>query len=132
MRNKKNASLGKRLLSYALPYRQKLCVALFCILLTTLTVNTLPILIRYVIDHCIINDAIPAAERISKLAKLTALYLLLAIAGYSIRYIQTIITSWVGQKIIYDLRIAVFKKIMRLQQSYFDNVSRKHYGACNF
>ncbi len=123
MKNGKTSSLGKRLLSYALPYRKSLGIALIGILLTTLTINSLPVLIEYAIDNCITNNEIPGAERIQKLGKVTALYLVLAVIGYSIRYGQSLVTSWVGQKIIYDLRMTVFKKILRLQQSYFDKVA---------
>jgi ATP-binding cassette subfamily B protein len=34
-----------------------------------------------------------------------------------------LLTAWIGQKIIYDLRLEVFRKVLRMQQAYFDQTA---------
>jgi ATP-binding cassette subfamily B protein len=116
-------SLGRRLLEYALPYRRLMGYALICILLMTLAIGALPVIIRHAIDGCLIDQTRPVAERMHDLGRLTVLFVFLAAFGHLIRYGQSLLTAWIGQKIIYDLRMSVFRKIMNLHQAYFDRTA---------
>lgn len=112
--------IANRLLVYARPYWKALLLALVLILFTSITINFLPVLIQRMTDQCLVNKATPAIERIDLLMKLSLLYISISVVGYGIRYLQGILTVWIGQKIIYNLRIDVFSKVLRMQQSYFD------------
>lgn len=123
MSDNKPTPVGRRLLKYARPYHRPMLLALACILLMTLSINALPVIIRHAIDSCLIDTSRAVAERLQELGKLTALFILLAAVGYLIRYVQNLLTAWIGQKIIYDLRMSVFRKVMNLHQAYFDQTA---------
>lgn len=122
MSRQKN-SLGKRLLEYALPYRRQMLIALVFILLMTVSVSALPVIIRHIIDNCLMDQTRETAVRMRELGRLTGLFILLALVGHLIRYAQSLLTAWIGQRIIYDLRLSVFRKIMNLHQAYFDQTA---------
>lgn len=111
---------ARRLLAFARPYRYWLLLALTMILIMSGLINFLPVLIKRITDGCLLNQERTVAERIQQLTQLSALYLCLAAGGYVLRYIQGMLTAWLGQRIIYDLRMAVFRKVMRLHQAHFD------------
>ncbi len=115
--------MAKRLLAYSLPYWRALLVALALILFTSLSINFLPVLIQRMTDHCLMDTSSPAAERIDLLMKLGILYISIAAIGHGVRYLQGMLTAWIGQKIIYDLRLEVFDKVLRMHQAYFDKTA---------
>ena len=115
--------LAKRLLAYSLPYWRWLVVALAMILFTSLSINYLPVLIQRMTDQCLMDSSSPAVERIHLLMKLSLLYVSLAAIGHGVRYFQGLLTAWIGQRIIYDLRLEVFRKVLRMQQAYFDRTA---------
>lgn len=123
MSREPSKSLGRRLLEYALPYRRFMLGALVCILLMTLAIGALPVIMRYAIDRCLVDQTRAVAERMQELGRLTGLFIMLAVSGHLIRYVQSLLTAWIGQKIIYDLRMSVFRKIMNLHQAYFDQTA---------
>jgi ATP-binding cassette subfamily B protein len=114
---------AKRLLAYSLPYRRWLLIAFAMIMFTSLTINYLPVLIQRMTDQCLMDTSSPAAERIDLLSKLGILYISIAAIGHLVRYFQGLLTAWIGQKIIYDLRLEVFRKVLRMQQAYFDQTA---------
>ena len=114
--------LANRLLRYALPYWRALGASLLMIMAVSVLINYLPVLIKQLTDTCLLDTAASAETRLDRLAHLSLIYLIIAVAGYSLRYLQGILTAWIGQQIIYDLRIAVFKKTLRLQQAWFDRM----------
>ena len=115
--------MAKRLLAYSLPYWRALVLALALILFTSLAINYLPVLIQRMTDHCLMDTSSPAAERIDLLMKLGILYISIAAIGHSVRYLQGMLTAWIGQKIIQDLRLEVFGKVLRMHQAYFDRTA---------
>jgi ATP-binding cassette, subfamily B, multidrug efflux pump len=115
-----SVSPARRLLPFARPYWRGMLLALILILCVSGMVNYLPVLIKRIIDSCLLNQSLDSATRLHKLTRLGGLYLGLALGGHLIRYAQGVLTAWLGQRIIYDLRVAVFKKVMHLHQAYFD------------
>jgi len=111
---------AKRLLAYARPYARWLALALLLITLMSGLVNYLPVLIKQITDTCLLNTDAATDVRISRLGHLSLLYITFALIGHILRYSQGMLTAWLGQRIIYDLRIAVYKKAMRLHQGHFD------------
>jgi ATP-binding cassette subfamily B protein len=116
-------NLAKRLLSYSLPYWRWLITAFAMILFTSLAINYLPVLIQRMTDQCLMDTVRPAGERIGLLSRLGVLYISIAAIGHLVRYFQGLLTAWIGQKIIYDLRLEVFRKVLRLHQAYFDRTA---------
>ncbi len=122
MSNSAKKGLAGRLLRYALPYWKALLVSLGLILVVSASINYLPVLIKQLTDQCLLDRTTSAEFRIDRLGRIGILYLSIAVVGYSLRYAQGILTAWIGQRIIYDLRIAVFKKALRMQQAWFDRM----------
>lgn len=111
---------AKRFLKYALRYRLLLVIAFGLIMFTSLAVNYLPVLIQQITDSCLIDTSRPITERMNELVRLALIYLSIAAAGQCVRYLQTLLTAWIGQRVIYDLRTAVFRKVQQLHLAYFD------------
>lgn len=115
--------MARRLFAYSLPYWRSLAFTFAMIVFTSLAINFLPVLIQRMTDQCLMDTSSPAAGRIDLLAKLSLLYISIAAIGHGVRYFQGLLTAWIGQKIIYDLRLEVFRKVLRMQQAYFDQTA---------
>ncbi len=114
------SGLARRLLHYSLPYWRGMLLSLILILTLSAMINYLPVIIKRITDSCLLNHEIAADVRLKQLTQLSGLYLILAIGGHFIGYFQGLLTAWLGQRIIYDLRVDLFKKVMHLNQAYFD------------
>jgi len=117
------SGLARRLLSYSLPYWRWMLLSLMLILTLSAMINYLPVLIQRITDSCLLNHDIAKGDRLKKLTQLSWIYLMLALGGHVIGYIQGLLTAWLGQRIIYDVRIDLFKKVTRLHQAYFDQTA---------
>jgi len=117
------SGLTRRLLVYSLPYWRPMLLSLILILVLSALINYLPVLIKQITDFCLLNNEIAADDRLKELTRLSGIYLMLAAAGHVIHYLQGLLTAWLGQRIIYDLRVNLFKKIMQLHQGHFDRTA---------
>ncbi len=109
-----DARLVKRLLKYLKPYR--LQIFLSTILLTAAMLAQLagPFLTKIAIDDYILKDDI------SGLSIMVALYIAVLASQFVLQYFQIYIMQWVGQQIMYNLRMAVFSHLENLGLSFFD------------
>jgi ATP-binding cassette, subfamily B, multidrug efflux pump len=107
-------SLMKRLLSFAMPYRKFIFLATFL----TITISALsairPRLTPIAIDDHIQTGDLPGLQFI-----VLILLASLLVQGI-IQYGTTYLTSWIGQKITYDLRKKIFNHLMKLNLKFFD------------
>ena len=113
-------STTQQLLRYIRPYRLWLSGAFILIITTSLAINYLPLLIQRITDDCLMQPSQPVDDRIDLLGKLSLLYVIIAGAGHLVRYLQGLFTAYIGQRIIYDLRLAIFRKVLTMHQAYFD------------
>ena len=60
-----------------------------------------------------LDRAIPDAD-VRLLMTLSVVYLAALLAGFVLQYAQTIITAWLGQRVMVDLRRQIFAKLQRL------------------
>ncbi len=107
------AVLG-RLLSYARPYRRMLAVAVILLLLVSGGELVFPLLTKRAIDQSITN------RDLVSLAHISLLYLVLLLAVFGLRYIQTVLMQTTGQRIMADLRSSLFAHLERLDLTYFE------------
>lgn len=113
-------SIAARLLRYLKPYLRFLIPAL----VLTLTANGLRILepkfTQWAIDLYITPTALPLVERLDGL-KWLALGLLALLAVVSLfAYFQQVLLEGVGQRVMYDLRAELYRKLQRQEVAYFD------------
>jgi len=109
--------LFKRLMMHTRPYRGTFYgVALAAILLSVFAVMT-PLLLRE-----IINDAIKNSDA-EKLLWLTIAMLLVLFAQVTSQLLFNYYANWLGESVIKDIRINLFKHMLGFRMKYFDSSS---------
>jgi ABC transporter fused permease/ATP-binding protein len=104
-----------RLLAYARPYGVQLGVALGAMLLTVLVGLAVPWLFGD-----LLGEAFDSRVRDANKLDETALLLLGVFALQSvIVFVRHYLMSWVGERVVADLRIQVHQQLLRMSQSYF-------------
>jgi ATP-binding cassette subfamily B protein len=109
-----DARLMRRLVRYLGPYKRYVALALVVLLLAAGMAIVGPWITQLVID-----EAIPAGDT-RLLTILIAAYAGTAALGFGLQYAQEILTTWLGQSIMYDLRTEIFDKLQRLDLRFYD------------
>lgn len=113
--------LFARILQYVKPYRLQVGLALLFLLLTTLTAAATPLFFKWAIDGALVpKEAKPLGERLSLLLWVSLGFLLVRGLNFAATYGQTYLIQWVGQRVLFDLRSALFAKLMRLHPGFYD------------
>ena len=118
-----DAKLTQRLVGYLAPYKGLVAIGVALLLVQSLAQITPPIIAKFIVDQAVIPAAIgslPRDEAFSRLAVLGVGYLVVLVAGAGLRYGQTLLVTWVGQKAMYDLRLELFRHLQFLSLSFFD------------
>jgi ATP-binding cassette subfamily B multidrug efflux pump len=118
-----DATLTRRLVGYLGPYKTWVGVSIALLLVQSLAQVAPPILAKEIVDQAVIpavNGALPREEAFSRLAMLGIAYLAVLGVGATIRYGQTLLTTWVGQRAMYDLRLELFRHLQFLPLAFFD------------
>ena len=106
--------LGRRLLRYVRPYRLGVAGAVSLLLLEAGLALVGPYLTQRAIDV-----AIPARD--ADLLRTLGLWFLGALMlSFVAEYAQTVLTAWVGQRVMSDLRRQIFERLQRLSIPFFD------------
>jgi len=123
MSKKKNTLTGKavdlhilkRIFAYVKPYRKNFGLGIF----TTITLAFLspvrPLLIQYTFDHYV------ATPNESMLLYMTVILIGLLVAEAFMQFADSFLTNRLGQSIIKDLRVQLYKHILNLRLKYYDN-----------
>ena len=109
-----DAHLARRLLAYLKPYAGSVILAVLVLIAVAGLEIIGPLLTRAAID-----TAIPEGNA-DLLWKLVALYGGALLLAFGLDYVQTVLTTWLGQRIMYDLRVQVFSHLQSLPLRYFD------------
>jgi ATP-binding cassette, subfamily B, multidrug efflux pump len=112
--------LMRRLLGYTTPYRWAMAGILALTIAAGLGMNYPPVLIRNAVDRWIGNAALPVDARLEGLLHTAGLFFAVSAFSLLLRYVQTVITARMGQRIVRDLRRDVFGKAVGLHLRYFD------------
>lgn len=104
----------RRLLAYLRPYSLHVSGAILMLILASGLELVGPWLTRLAIDQ-----AFPDGDY-DFLALLGMLFLGSLVLSSALVYLQTILTTWIGQKVMVDLRDAVFSHLQRLDLKFFD------------
>jgi len=102
-----------RLLGYLKPYWRRMAVALLCLLVTTGVGLTFPYVIQNLLDIVVGQQDFTLLNRIS--GGLLLLFLLRFFFGYAQRYL----ISYVGERVIVDIRKQVYDNLLRLSLRFF-------------
>jgi ATP-binding cassette subfamily B protein len=109
-----DARLLRRLLVYLRPYRGLTALAVLLLLGGAGLALVGPALTQRALDI-----AIPAHDT-GLLGTLAVLFLAALLLEFLIEYGQTLLTTYLGQRVMYDLRMQIFGHLQRLSISYFD------------
>lgn len=106
--------LFARLIKYGKPYWPLILLAVAMIIIAAGLETLGPYLTRLAVDdHIVTGDT-------DGLITIIIIYISVLFGNFLIKYMQIILTQYVGQKIIYDLRSEIFTHLQYLHQQYYD------------
>ncbi len=112
-----SARLYSRLLSYVRPYKAVFSVAVVAMVITALTETSFAALLKPIMDSGFVS---PDPDFIAIIPWLLVLVLVArAVSGFVANYSM----AWVGRRVVYDLRRAMFNRLIYLPAAYFDDHS---------
>ena len=109
-----DARLMRRLLHYLRPYWRQVLLALGAIVGGAVASLAQPYLIKIAIDRHI------AVNRLDGLDRLAAVYLGILVLAFVAEYVQTWTMQLTGQRVMFDLRMAIYGHLQRLDLKYYD------------
>jgi ATP-binding cassette, subfamily B, multidrug efflux pump len=109
-----DARLMRRLLTYLWPYRRQVGVAFVAIVAGAIAQLAQPYLMKIAIDQYI------ATGQLGGLDRLAAVYLAILVAAFAAEYVQTWTLQMTGQRIMFDLRMTIYRHLQRLDLKYSD------------
>ncbi|MBR3458224.1 MAG: ABC transporter ATP-binding protein, partial [Selenomonadaceae bacterium] len=104
----------RRLLRYIYPYKKRLVLAIFCIVMAAGANLYLPWIIKDMIDEVLIEKNMLLLNIIS--VSIVGVFLLRGLFYYG----QSYLVSYIGQKVVIDVREVMFRKFQRMPMAYFD------------
>ena len=109
-----DARLMRRLLRYLVPYWRQVALALAAIVIGAAAALAQPYLVKVAIDEHIATGAFAGLDR------LAGVYVGVLLAAFVAEYLQTWTLQMTGQRIMFDLRMAVYGHLQRLDIRYYD------------
>lgn len=102
-----------RLAAFVRPYRARAAASLVAMVVVTLTALAVPYLVKIAIDSGIAVKDMHTVELV--------IVAFLALAGLNLAasYLETYLVNWVGERVILDLRRALFAHIQKLSLDFF-------------
>lgn len=104
----------KRVFRYAAPYKKKFYWSVVLAILLALITPLRPLLIQRTVNDYIANSVT------SMVITITIIQVGLILVETVFRFLFTFTTAWLGQSVVRDMRVAVYKKILGLNLSQFD------------
>ena len=104
-----------RILSYVKPYKVKFALTASLVIILGFIAPVRPLIIQYSVDNFILipNEVM--------LFKSTMLLVVLLLLESILQFVQIYLANWLGQSVIKDIRLALFKRVSNFQLKYFDN-----------
>lgn len=109
-----DARLMRRLLSYLQDYRIQVAAAVLMLVAASGLELVGPWLTKIALDR-----AVPTADT-QLLGTLAAIFIASLAAAAALEYARTLLTTWIGQHVMLDLRGHVFSHLQRLDLAFFD------------
>ncbi|MDT8435401.1 MAG: ABC transporter ATP-binding protein [Gemmatimonadota bacterium] len=109
-----DARLMRRLLRYLRPYRLQVVLAVLMLIAASALELVGPWLTKIALDR-----AVPAGDT-GLLATLAAVFVGSLLLAFALEYARTLLTTWIGQRIMLDLRGQVFGHLQRQDPAFFD------------
>jgi ATP-binding cassette subfamily B protein len=118
-------SLLRRVFRYAAPYKRRLYLSVFLSILLAVLSPLRPYLIQVTINKYIRGGAVASALTVKQhvvevVIWMTVLQIVFLLIETIARFYFSFITAWLGQTVVRDLRVDVYRKILGLNLSQFD------------
>ena len=107
-------SVLKRVFAFTKPYKKKLYLSIFLSILLAVVSPLRPFLIQYTVN-VFIKD-----RNVHWLILITVIQIGILLIETGMRFYFAFLTSWLGQTVVRDLRVKVYKKILGFNLSQFD------------
>jgi len=107
--------IAGRLLTYLRPYRPLIALISVLMLIGAGLTLTGPLIVRHAIDEQL------TVGRTDQLGFLALLFFGQLVIAFVLRYIQDALMALVGQRVIMDMRLQLFRHLQRMSISYFDH-----------
>ncbi|ERM84776.1 xenobiotic ABC transporter ATP-binding protein [Rhodonellum psychrophilum GCM71 = DSM 17998] len=105
----------KRLYDFVRPYKGKFYFLIFLTLALAILAPTRPYFIQIAIDeHVAIGDK-------QGLINIVLLLIFLMVVQAGVQFAHTYISGWIGQAIIRDIRIKLYRHLLKMRLKFFDN-----------
>jgi ATP-binding cassette, subfamily B, multidrug efflux pump len=109
-----DARLMRRLLQYLRPYKPQVALALAAIISASVLQLAQPYLMKLAIDRYIANGDLRGVNRIA------AAFFAILIGSFLLEFIQTWTLQMTGQRIMYDLRLEIYRHLQRIDLQFYD------------
>ena len=109
-----DSRLMARLLRYLGPYKRQVAAAVGFLMLASALAMVGPYLTKVALD-----EAVPRSDG-RLLVVLAAIYAGVTVLVFAFQYAQALVTTWLGQRVMYDIRTQVFKKLQQLDLRFYD------------
>ena len=106
----------RRFMSYVYPYRQRIYYALAAVVVFTGAHLAIPLIIRFAIDEAIVSENADA----SLLTLAIAVFAAVITVNYGANYVQDRVVGLTGERVIFDLRRAMFAHLQHVALSFMD------------
>ncbi len=114
-------ALMKRILRYLKPYKGLVAVSLVLLVFESLFQLAPPYLVKVAIDRYITpGGPIETAARYAGLTHIITIFLGVLVVGFLGGYVQIYVMAYVGQRVMYDMRMEIFRHLQRKEVAYFD------------
>ncbi len=107
-------NLYLRLLKYIRPYMHRLIMAILCTVMASACNLYLPWIIKDVVDKVLVQKDTFMLYVIA--ISIVVIFIIRGLFFYG----QSYLMSWVGQKVVIDIRGEIFRKLQRLSMSFYD------------
>ncbi|MBN8863052.1 MAG: ABC transporter ATP-binding protein [Sphingobacteriales bacterium] len=104
----------RRVFGYAAPYKRKFYLSVILAILLAFITPVRPYLIQLTVNDYIANSVTHMVIQI------TIIQIGLILIETAMRFWFSFTTAWLGQSVVKDLRIAVYRKVLRLNLTQFD------------
>jgi ATP-binding cassette, subfamily B, bacterial len=102
-----------RVASWFRPYRGLVCLSLLLVALSVALSAVGPLLLRRVIDVAISRHAV------GLLGWLCGAMIVAGVLSSAVTIGQSALTNWIGQKVVHDLRVALYDRVQRMPIAFF-------------
>ena len=116
IQRKKLLDLGilRKVFAFAKPYKKKVYISIVLSVVLAVLSPLRPYLIQYTVNHFI------ADKNTYWLILITMIQIGMLLVETALRFYFGFLTSWLGQTVVKDLRVTVYKKVLGLNLSQFD------------